>query len=150
MAHRWSWTLGASCSIHGRHSLEAQPGHHLAPQLLSSGRNVFEALGTGFTLLAFGAEPRSVAAFESVAKTLGIPLKLVSDTWDDDRRAYESRLVLVRPDQYVAWKGDTEPNELEAVLVPPPALRDLQSDRGVLEGAFEALCRRGLALPDGS
>ena len=41
---------------------------------------------------------------------------IVSDTWSGDRRAYESRFVLVRPDQYGAWKGDTEPNELEAVL----------------------------------
>src|SRR5262249_29773221 len=41
------------CSAHGTHMFKARPGHHLAPQSLSSGRNVFEELGSGFALLAF-------------------------------------------------------------------------------------------------
>ena len=44
------------CSAHGVHSFKARAGHHLAPQALSSGRNVFEELGPGFTLLAFDAD----------------------------------------------------------------------------------------------
>src|SRR6185312_13985039 len=40
----------------GRHLVEARPGHHLTPQILADGRNVFEALGRNFTLLAFGAD----------------------------------------------------------------------------------------------
>jgi hypothetical protein len=43
------------CSAHGTHMFKARAGHHLAPQPLSTGRNVFEALGTGFTLLALNA-----------------------------------------------------------------------------------------------
>src|SRR5690606_17810542 len=42
------------CSIHGAYAYAARPGHHLAPQPLSSGRNVFEELGSGYTLLALG------------------------------------------------------------------------------------------------
>ena len=39
------------CSAVGSHAFAARAGHHLAPQPLSSGRNVFEELGDGFTLL---------------------------------------------------------------------------------------------------
>ena len=51
------------CSIHGTYAFEAQAGHHLTPQPLSSGRNVFEELDSGgFTLLAFDADARPFEA----------------------------------------------------------------------------------------
>ena len=46
---------GGKSTAHGKHVFKARAGHHLAPQMLSSGRNVFEELGRGFTLLAFDA-----------------------------------------------------------------------------------------------
>ncbi|MEX2490960.1 MAG: FAD-dependent monooxygenase [Nitrospirales bacterium] len=97
---------GAACSVHGSHSFAAQVGHHLAPQALSSGRNTFEELGGGYTLLAFDANEDSIKAFEHAAETVHAPLKVVRDSFEGDRRKYESPLVLVRPDQYVAWIGD--------------------------------------------
>ena len=36
------------CSAQGKHAYTARAGHHLTPQPLSSGRNVFEELGGGF------------------------------------------------------------------------------------------------------
>ena len=86
--------------------MTARPGHHQAPQLLSSGRNVFEELGTGYTLLGFDADDGAVEVIQQAAKTLMVPLTVVRDNYDGERKAYESRLVLVRPDQFVAWTGD--------------------------------------------
>ena len=109
----------SSCSIHGSHSFAARPGHHLAPCALggrSSGRDVFEELGTGFTLLAFDAEDRAVKAFQQAATTSGVPLKTVRDTYEGERKAYESPLVLVRPDQHVVWTGDEPPGDAVKLL----------------------------------
>jgi 4-hydroxyisophthalate hydroxylase len=106
---------GGTCSIHGSHSFAARPGHHLAPQLLSNGRNVFEDLGDGFTLLALGVDGEA-KAFEATARSLGVPLKVIEDSLAEGREAYAARMVLVRPDQYVVWSGDSLPEDLGLVL----------------------------------
>jgi 2-polyprenyl-6-methoxyphenol hydroxylase-like FAD-dependent oxidoreductase len=105
---------GGVSSAHGKHAFKARAGHHLAPQPLSSGRSVFEELSrTAFNLLAFG---EAADAFEVEAKKLGVPLKVIRDTLRDSRMAYESRLILVRPDQFVAWTGDAVPQDVAALL----------------------------------
>ncbi|GAA3155586.1 FAD-dependent monooxygenase [Blastococcus jejuensis] len=107
---------GALVSAHGSHTFEARVGHHLPPRPLSSGRDVFEDLGRGFTLLAFGADDGAVRAFEDAAGALGVPLTVVRDTLADGREEYGCRLALVRPDQYVAWAGDDAPDDVDAVF----------------------------------
>ncbi len=107
---------GGVSSIHGAYTHVAQAGHHLSPRKLSSGRNVYEELGDGFTLLALGAGDAAVASIERAAKAQKLPLKVVHDTYAGDRTAYESRLVLVRPDQYVVWAGNEAPPDASGVL----------------------------------
>jgi hypothetical protein len=94
----------------------ANAGHHLSPRQLSSGRDVFEELGEGFTLLAFGVVDGAVAPLEGAARALRVPLKVVRDTYDGDREAYACRMVLVRPDQYVVWSGDEPPRDAAQLL----------------------------------
>jgi hypothetical protein len=107
---------GGRSSAHGSHTFTARAGHHLPPQRLSSGRNVFEELGPDFTLLAFDADDRTVAAFEKAAGALKVPLKVVRDTYADGRTAYEAKLMVVRPDRYVAWVGDGAPADATALM----------------------------------
>lgn len=107
---------GSEISARGEHVFRAQAGHHLAPQPLSSGKNVYEELGSGFTLLALGASDRDVETFEKAAATLTIPMATIRDSFADERRAYEARMILVRPDQYIAWVGDTSPERPDTVM----------------------------------
>jgi hypothetical protein len=100
-------TTGHGGSAVGSHQFVARAGHHLAPATLSMGRNVFEALGDGFSLLAFGANPAHWQPFVAAADALGLPLTVVQDTREGERERYRAGLVLVRPDQFAAWTGES-------------------------------------------
>jgi 4-hydroxyisophthalate hydroxylase len=100
---------GGRCSAVGSHAFAARAGHHLAPQPLSDGSSVFDALGDGFTLLAFDADAEAVEAFKQAARMLRVPLTVVTDSRADGRERYAAALVLVRPDQFVAWTADQSP-----------------------------------------
>lgn len=107
---------GGVTSAHGQHSFKARAGHHLAPQVLTSKRNVFEELGRGYALIALDAPKADVTALERAAKALGVPLKVIVDTYADGREAYGCRMILVRPDQFIAWTGDTGPADATALM----------------------------------
>jgi 4-hydroxyisophthalate hydroxylase len=102
-----SLSLGAVPSAWDSRSNSASAGSAAsAPQLLSSGANVFDALGEGFTLLALDAPQSAVTQFGSAAEALNIPLKIVADSRPDLRASYKASIVLVRPDQFVAWASN--------------------------------------------
>ena len=94
---------GSGCSALGSHSFVARAGHHLAPLLLSSGRNIFEDLGQGFSLLGLDVHVSTLRSFQVAAKQLNVPLKIIRDTCDGGREQYQARLILIRPDQFVAY-----------------------------------------------
>jgi 2-polyprenyl-6-methoxyphenol hydroxylase-like FAD-dependent oxidoreductase len=107
---------GVVCSAKGTHSYEARAGQHLPSRHLSDGRNVFEALGPEFTLFGFDAEESAVAAFEGAARELGVPLTVARDSFTGERADFKARLILVRPDHYIAWSGDAAPADAQAVM----------------------------------
>jgi 2-polyprenyl-6-methoxyphenol hydroxylase-like FAD-dependent oxidoreductase len=90
----------------GEHRFRARPGHHLPPAELTGDRDLFVELGTGFALIALEARSANVAPWREAAADLGIPLSVVEDTRAGTRARYEARMILVRPDHYVAWAGD--------------------------------------------
>jgi 4-hydroxyisophthalate hydroxylase len=122
---------GSRSSVHGQHAFEARAGHHLAPAPLSSGGNVFERLGLGYTLIALTEDRRPVAAFQAAATALGIPLRLIVDTFAEQRAAYGRRFILVRPDQHAAWTGNDLPADPTTLL------------RKVIGGASESFAAAG-------
>lgn len=97
---------GATCNACGPHSFTARPGHHLAPQPLSSGKDVYEELGTGFTLLALDTDRAIEMSFVESAAKLGLPFSVIRHSRFGGLERYEASLVLVRPDHFVAWAGD--------------------------------------------
>ncbi len=94
----------------------ARAGHHLSPLPLSGGESAFSRLGPAFTLLALDCDDDIVERFGSAAHALGVPLKVIRDTCAGDRAAWGARLILVRPDQYVAWAAGGAPGDIEVVL----------------------------------
>ncbi|MBI2728422.1 MAG: FAD-dependent monooxygenase [Polaromonas sp.] len=110
----WPHSADAVCSARGAHRFEARAGHHLAPALLSSGGNVFEALGAGVTLLAIGVPQTTVDRFRHAAAELDLPLTVCVAAPEGEVLRYAAALVLVRPDEFVAWTANTpEPGDAE-------------------------------------
>jgi hypothetical protein len=88
----------------------------LVPQPLSTGGNVFEELGGGFSLLALDGSDTTIADFAGAAERLEIPLKILRDSREDGRERYEAAYVLVRADQFVAWAGSEGGPDALAIL----------------------------------
>ncbi|MBV9812485.1 MAG: FAD-dependent monooxygenase, partial [Acetobacteraceae bacterium] len=97
-------TEGAHPSAIGTHGFAARAGHHLAPATLDAGGDVFEKFGLDHTLLAFDAD---ATPLERAAADLHVPLSVVRSRRADAAARYGAGLVLVRPDQFVAWCGET-------------------------------------------
>lgn len=79
---------------------------------LDDGRSLYDELGDGFTLLTTrrGVPAEAITA---AARASGVPLKVL----DLDERALRgAALVLVRPDNYVAWAGDREPDSASELI----------------------------------
>ena len=84
------------------------PGCRVPHFWFGGGRSLYDALGSGYTLLRF--DPAiNVAPLGAAASARGVPLAVL-DVADTDRPAvHRHRLLLVRPDQHVAWRGDGLP-----------------------------------------
>ena len=67
-------------------------------------------------LLGFGADRADVARLVAVAEQCGVPLAFTAIDHKAAADAYERKLVLVRPDGHVAWRGDRAPDDPLAVI----------------------------------
>jgi 2-polyprenyl-6-methoxyphenol hydroxylase-like FAD-dependent oxidoreductase len=89
------------------------PGGRAPHAWLAGGKSTLDLFGNGFTLLRFGSATDN---FTKQAKARDIPLEVVDIDDAAIARLYEKRLVLVRPDGHVAWRGDVPPADAGAVL----------------------------------
>jgi 2-polyprenyl-6-methoxyphenol hydroxylase-like FAD-dependent oxidoreductase len=91
------------------------PGARLPSIVLADGRFVHDLLGPWFTLLAVGTAPD--AALLAAAAWRDMPLKPVRLDDAAASRVYgQGALLLVRPDQHIAWRGHAPPRQPDAVI----------------------------------
>ena len=83
----------------------ATPGGRPPHAWLQDGRSLFDTFHSEWTLLVLGPEPVDTAAFESAGQGMGLDLKVVRNAIDELLSLYEAPMVLIRPDQIVAWRG---------------------------------------------
>ena len=86
------------------------------PHLWSDdGRSLYDAMGPEFTLLRF--DPAIDAApLERAARERGVPLRVLDLQRPKAATYYGGGLVLSRPDQHVAWRGDRLPADALALV----------------------------------
>ena len=83
----------------------ATPGGRPPHAWLPDGRSLFDTFHSEWTLLVLGPEPADTAAFETAGQAMGIDLKVVHHSSGEILALYEAPMVLIRPDQIVAWRG---------------------------------------------
>jgi hypothetical protein len=94
----------------------ARPGARAPHVWLADGRSTLDLYGRGFVLLRLGAGAPAGESLVRAARERGVPLEVVAIEAPDVLRAYERRLVLVRPDGHVAWRADAEPADAGAII----------------------------------
>jgi len=80
------------------------------------GSSLFDRLGLWFTLLRINDESIDPGPLLLAAEVRGIPLEVLDISIPEADALYGRRLVLIRPDQYIAWRGDTLPSDPDALL----------------------------------
>ncbi len=107
------------------------------------GSSLFDQLYPGFTLLRIDDTSIDPEPLVRASKSRGIPFAVLDVGLHEARTLYGRKLALIRPDQYVAWRGDSLPTDPDALLrrvtgfssspaadnVGVPTMHSLKSDR---------------------
>jgi 2-polyprenyl-6-methoxyphenol hydroxylase-like FAD-dependent oxidoreductase len=94
----------------------ARPGARAPHVVLRDGRSTLDFYGRGFVLAQFGADAPDGAEIAAAAAARGVPFRSVTIAAPEAAELYERKLVLVRPDGHVAWRGDREPADALAMI----------------------------------
>jgi 2-polyprenyl-6-methoxyphenol hydroxylase-like FAD-dependent oxidoreductase len=78
--------------------------------------SLFDRFGPGFTLLRLGGDPAKAANLAGAATARGIPISTVAVADDVVHDLYGRDLVLIRPDQHVAWRGNRLPEQVDELV----------------------------------
>jgi 2-polyprenyl-6-methoxyphenol hydroxylase-like FAD-dependent oxidoreductase len=91
------------------------PGCRTPHVWLDDGRSLYDALGPDYTLLRFD-RAIDTTAFEAAARERGVPLSVLDVVSSEAAGLYAHALVLSRPDQHVAWRGNAMPADPLALI----------------------------------
>ncbi|KKW89308.1 FAD-dependent oxidoreductase [Sphingobium chungbukense] len=91
------------------------PGCRTPHLWLDGGVSLYDRMGSEFTLLRFDPTV-DVTGLSQAAAQRGVPLTILDLSSGGGGDIYRCKLVLSRPDQHIAWRGDSEPeNPLELI-----------------------------------
>lgn len=93
----------------------AVPGCRAPHIWLDDGSSLFDHFGEGFCLLKLDPGA-STGALEAAAARYRVPFKVFELDRQDARDLYERSLILIRPDQHVAWRGDALPDDCNQLI----------------------------------
>jgi len=91
------------------------PGCRVPHVWLRDGRSLYDSLGPWFTLLRLDPSV-SVAPLVEAAAHRSVPMAVLDVAAEGAGELYARKLVLARPDQHVAWRGDETPHDPLALV----------------------------------
>jgi 2-polyprenyl-6-methoxyphenol hydroxylase-like FAD-dependent oxidoreductase len=95
----------------------AVPGARLPHARFADARSIYDELGSGMTLLALGPDTSDDAqAIETAARARRVPMRIAHLQGHNLHDRYGARLIMVRPDQHVAWSGHKAPRDTSELI----------------------------------
>ena len=91
------------------------PGCRTPHLWLADGRSLYDAMSPGYTLLRFDMKAE-VEPLVLAAAARGVPLTVLDVIPREAQSVYRHKLLLSRPDQHVAWRGDQLPDDPRALV----------------------------------
>ena len=83
---------------------------------LKDGRSTLDLFGRSFVLLRLSSSSLDVSALMKAANQRRVPIMVIDLDEAAVNEVYEKKLVLVRPDGHVAWRGDALPADPLALV----------------------------------
>lgn len=101
----------------GAYTASTVPGCRAPHFWLENGTSLYDALGPGYTLLAF-ATSEAITMLERAAQARGLPLRTIAvdRTVHAVPEQYQHDYVICRQDQHIAWRGQQLPGDVNALL----------------------------------
>ncbi len=101
----------------GEYEVSSWPGARTPHLWLDDDVSLYDKLGRFFTLLALGKPAPDISALVRAAAQRGLPLETLHIDNPQALETYQGyRLVLVRPDQHIAWRGHEAPSDALTVI----------------------------------
>jgi len=92
------------------------PGCRAPHFRLADGRSLYDAFGPGYTLLVTRHGVATGTLADAAARA-GVPLQVLDIAAESNRPdTYAHALLLCRSDQHVAWRGQAEPADADALV----------------------------------
>jgi 2-polyprenyl-6-methoxyphenol hydroxylase-like FAD-dependent oxidoreductase len=84
------------------------PGCRVPHYMIDNGRSLYDAMGPEYTLLRTDPEI-NIDPLVLAASDKGVPLCILDISGEEVNALYNRKLILSRPDQHIAWRGDELP-----------------------------------------
>jgi 2-polyprenyl-6-methoxyphenol hydroxylase-like FAD-dependent oxidoreductase len=94
----------------------ARPGSRAPHVALADGSSTLDLYGRGFVLVKLAASAPGGEEITKAAEKRSVPLRVVTIEEPEAAKIYECKLVLVRPDGHVAWRGDLATSDALAIV----------------------------------
>ena len=98
-----------------RYEPSSRPGGRLPHLWVAKNRSTLDEVGPGLTLFIIGTTTRA-DVWQQAAQEIGAPFKTIDLASPEAVALYGRCLLLVRPDQHIAWRGDTAPEDIGGLL----------------------------------
>lgn len=94
----------------------ATPGGRLPHFWINDSESIYDRLGPWFNLLRIGPNAPDGREFIAAARAVGMPINIVQVEDSGALELYDSFLLLVRPDQHVAWRANSVPENFSEII----------------------------------